>query len=344
MIPLGQLVLLSTCWAAQIPDTPIGSSYKEKNICGQLALAAVADYLHMANPLERVFGLLPANGNAHTLEDLKHAAGNLGLAAKPVKWDRTGLAQLTFPAIIRTDPATNGGIGHFVVLLGMAGGRCFLLDLPNKPVWVHIDDLWRTWDGVALHLANSPSSLPRDVPRGRNFVVKLLATAAGALGLALIIACRVRPPAAGPDAARPNGLGLVLLSAMFPAIVAGAGLGWWSTRRAMPDAAPQLVLLPDHKEIRVRRSSPAGGEPVRFTYELRNPSTSEVVIGRIQTSCVCARPSLSSRRIHAGETVRFSVDVLLPKLEGRQTFRSILFVDQPAGHPPVVLGGDLLID
>jgi len=164
-------------------DTGAGAAqdFEVQNVCGQLALSAVAEYLGRPDAVDAAFKALPADGRPKSLDDLLVTARRLGFAASAVRWHGRRPLSFSCPAIVRLNPSDSGGIGHFIVVLKSAGDFVQVLDLPGPARWVNADKLCERWDGVAIHVANSEADLP---PRGGYAKALLFYSVLTAVGLA----------------------------------------------------------------------------------------------------------------------------------------------------------------
>ncbi|MGC8642616.1 MAG: cysteine peptidase family C39 domain-containing protein [Isosphaeraceae bacterium] len=290
------------------------------NICGPLALAAAASYLGRPELYDPVFSLLPASGKPRTLNELQAVASELGLAARAVRWRPGRFLEFPCPAIVRLDPLSTAGVGHFVVVLRATGGTVQILDPPAPPSQVPEKKLWQVWDGIALHIATSESDPSRDEGAGSFLWVPALAVVCGlSTVLLLMIPGRLRRSAgvAPADVNEPEGRRrrnarwVLLLSALAPGVLLSPTLLKWGAQRASAIERAGIEGLPPFRSIAVdtRAMKKQGKKRASVHYVLRNRTTRAAVIAKVSTSCGCASPRLPAHRIPAGGSVELTVDV-----------------------------------
>lgn len=127
---------------------------KEANIhgmgnCGANSLADACSVLGIDiqdNEIRRAIGTNTSDGT--TLLEIKRAAENLGLQAQGVLLSTSELLDQQHPVIA----FVRGN--HFVTVAAtsLENRQVFVLDRPNAPIWLDIDEFAEQWNGVALLL------------------------------------------------------------------------------------------------------------------------------------------------------------------------------------------------
>ncbi len=278
------------------------------NICGPLALSSVAAHLGHAELHDRIFMQLPPDGRPRTLLDLSETASKLGLATRAVRWKQGKPLRFVCPAIIRLDPLSTAGIGHFVVILRSTGDSVQILDLPNSPTWVPEKKLWDLWDGIALHVACNRADLPGGNDRGWNVLLPALSIIVGLSSLSLLAWSRFRGDieVGGRRVTR-----LLLLSAAVPALLATPTLARWGQYQASPIERALIDGSPSFKIITVDPQvlKDSGKTRVNARYVVHNRTNRSATIMKLSSSCGCALPRATGREIPAGGSVEIIVEV-----------------------------------
>jgi ATP-binding cassette subfamily B protein RaxB len=126
--------------------------------CGLSCLAMVAAYFgaHFdAAALRRRFGL---SLKGATLKEIMRIAGQLGLAARPLRLELDELRLLRTPAILHWD------LNHFVVLKSVRGGAAVIHDPAAGVRRLHMTELSKHFTGVALELTPTSGFEPVERP------------------------------------------------------------------------------------------------------------------------------------------------------------------------------------
>ncbi len=303
----------------------------ESNICGQIGLAAAAEYVGRPDSLEPIFDHLPADGHPRTLNELRATARKVGLETRAVRWRHDSIPELPCPAIIRLSPDAGVGVGHFVLLLRISGKRVQVLDLPAPARWVALDDLRGVWDGVALYVARDEQSLPEGGPAIPNSFVTALAIL---LGLAALLAASMNPrpsrqppgASAGRDSASTR---LAALSAALAAVLTATALGSLSLQERAETPTSAFTVDPPARHVTASVSGPEQTvDPVTITYRVANLSATDARVEDYSTSCGCAQPTLSGRTIPAGGSIDVSIK-LRPVPGSRRPFVIRLILGPP---------------
>ena len=329
--------------APQVNSTGLSSSQngsediRTRNICGPLALAISTSYLGKPELFDRIFELLPPDGEPRTLNELKATADELGLSTRAVRWRPGRDLNFSCPAIVRLDPTSTAGIGHFIVVLRTSGDAVQVLDMPHAPTWVQKKKLWDLWDGIALHVAASGSDLPREAGPSTHTMVSTLAFSAGALTLlALAVPLRtmraknLSPEYASGPRRRPRRF--VLIAVILAAMISPTLARWGADARS-PIDQPAFEVFPPFQPLTINASTLAAGTPERVTtsYRIYNRTERPASIGRVSTSCGCASPEPSAHQIPAGGSIEFRVDVEPMREQTRYYTIDVLF-DQPENY------------
>ncbi len=278
------------------------------NVCGPLALSCVAIHLGRPDSYDRIFALLPPDGQPRTLLKLSEVASKIGLASRAVRWKQGKPLEFKSPAIVRLDPLSTAGIGHFIVVLRSAGGSVQILDFPNPPTWISERRLWDLWDGIALHIATSEECLPGGDDRRSRSWLPASCIAVGLLSLALLAWTGRRTTLERPR--QRQGSWILVMSAIAPAIVAAPTLTRWGSDRSSPIERALIEGSPSFKTIVVDSQAlkDGGKNRVPVRYLVHNRTDRAAAIARISSSCGCALPRVSSREIPAGESVEVVVE------------------------------------
>ncbi|MGE3817906.1 MAG: cysteine peptidase family C39 domain-containing protein [Isosphaeraceae bacterium] len=311
---------------SQIPDSGTTTNRVSsdnifaKNACGPISLATVALYFGREDTLDEIFGLLPPTGEPRTLENIRSVATRLGFQTRALRWHRGAFPVVSCPAIIRLDPLDDGFLGHFVVLMPSSRGRVQILDSPDRPYLLSPEQLWKRWDGVALHVGTSSDQLPE--PLSVPLLPIGLATFAFGIATLGLVTSRQRPPRGKPSAGadnRPLVSGMrhpapwVVLSAVSLACVTGLTVN--PLAPGTPEA-PSLEIAPRLAEV----NATPGGESVSVKYMISNNTRSVVRLEAVESSCGCARPRLSAERILPGASIELVVDVKPSAVIGSRPF------------------------
>lgn len=358
--PLTKLIavaLLSIFTAPHPARADIGTEagttqdFEVQNVCGQLALSAVAEYLGRPDAVDAAFKALPADGRPRSLNDLLVTAQRLGFAASAVRWHGRRPFSFTCPAIVRLNPSDSGGIGHFIVVLKSAGDFVQVLDLPGPPRWISADKLCERWDGVAIHVANSEVDLP---PRGgyaKTLLFYSVLTVVGLMGFFTTLRELNRGKASpGPvDGLSSEGsqawpVKAAVFASLGLALIAGVSL---ATRGQGPGVVPPRPLLeafPAFQRVTAAAAGHSAEVPARaiLTYRVYNHGRRPVRIGRISTSCACASGKLSANTIPPYGHVEVKVEVQ-PKKGQRRPFMVNVAVVEPVNYL-LELGGEVIAD
>lgn len=112
--------------------------------CGNTCLRMIAQAHGLI--LDDVGGLRAASQRGATLAQLVNAAGEVGLAARPLRLELDELSQLKTPCVLHWD------MNHFVVLARMKGRTAVILDPAVGERRLKLDEVSRHFTGVALEL------------------------------------------------------------------------------------------------------------------------------------------------------------------------------------------------
>lgn len=290
----------------------------ERNVCGQLALAAVAGVLGHPNAFDRVFEVLP-QGQPKSLRDLQDAALKIGLHTAAIHWRNELHVSERSPCVIRLEPRSTASSGHFVVLLGISGGRVLLLDPPHQPGWVKLADLRKLWDGVALHVSNARPDLPVPVSaRSQQWISAAAMATAFAGVLVLLFSTKARSRRAFLIDAKPRALVVRLLSPAAALMGVAVALYGFHGPSWLPggDARQTIEVVPPNQDVSIDDAEPGRGKlSVELTYEIFNHGNVDAPVVSTQSSCGCARPILDGDAVpHRGSLVaHVRVDALEDK-------------------------------
>ncbi|MGC8639619.1 MAG: DUF1573 domain-containing protein [Isosphaeraceae bacterium] len=305
--------LLVLAYAILTPRRSPGQTVEDKNICGPLALAAVSEYLGSPELSPEAFRLLPPSGTPRNLGELQAASRQMGLCTRALRWQRYSRVDLSSPAIIPLNPKGRRGVGHFVVLLALENGRFFVLDPPKTAGWRSSDELWNEWDGVALHVAMSESSLLRYdsycSQKSRALLAVLLGCASAVVGLPFLIRVSMRACLTSHPRRWPHRLTDWRVLASICAVTAGVGGYVASRHQRVAARGPFITAIPDARLIRLRWEELPKSGAVSTDFLVQNNTDKVAKLTRVDTSCGCARPTVSATEIPPGGRISIKVDV-----------------------------------
>lgn len=241
----------------------------------------------------------------------------------------------------------NDGDGHFLVILAHHLGSYLILDPPNEPTWITGAELWKSWDGLALHIARRPDQLPR---RQRADLAGLL-TVAG-VGL-MVLSCLILLPRKHAQDVPADRRSLAKESSTLPLqMVCTASVAFlaasflcgdsspWAGHRSSPRLMNQLV------KKRIDASSAVDpGVRVPFQFQLLNPQSFDIKVDQIVTSCGCATPSLGMKTVKAGQSTDITIQVKPPeKASTPRSFDFTISFEEPSRNPSITGQGILELE
>jgi len=121
----------------------------EHNECGLACLAAVSEYLHGEHALVEIRELARHSGRGETLLEIRDLAERIGLNARGVGVELSGLKQIIKPAILHWD------MNHFVVLERTTPRGIVVMDPAAGRMEVPWAEADKSFTGVALELSAS---------------------------------------------------------------------------------------------------------------------------------------------------------------------------------------------
>jgi ABC-type bacteriocin/lantibiotic exporter with double-glycine peptidase domain len=131
----------------------------EFNRCGPIALVVCAKLNDVPLKFADIIRHFPTHDEYASLGEVQRAAEISGLHTLSLQWTATPPESPFVPYIA---PIVNpDGRRHFIVVAARRGNRYRVIDMPNRPAWIDIDQL-RTvlnWDGAALHVSSSGAKL-----------------------------------------------------------------------------------------------------------------------------------------------------------------------------------------
>jgi uncharacterized protein DUF1573/peptidase C39-like protein len=304
----------------------------ENNVCGQLTLAAAAEYLGGSRSLDRIFELLPPDGKPQTMDDLRITAHRIGLEASAIRWQAGISPRLPGPAIIRTRTSDRDVVGHFLLLLGLSDDLALVLDLPDAPQWIPMREIWRTWDGVALHIALSKSQIPRPEAGAENLAVPAVGILLGSCALLLLYntpLCRRLRSMCRTSIGHRVAVGIAAFSAPLVAFWFLVTTDGFLKDSLAPASRPSLEVNPPSLNIVLDAAKGSSSvSDVNAIFQISNRGTLPARIKAYKSSCGCALPTVSSNNIPAGGTVWISVGVR-PDIGKAQSFSIWVYLDKP---------------
>ena len=140
--------------------------------CGLAALAMIANWWGHDLDLGALRQRFGVSSRGVGLQELMHAADELGLAARPLKVDLEALEDVQLPAILHWD------MNHFVVLERFSRGKAYVLDPNLDGQWHDRESLSRHFTGVAVELRPTSDFAPQK-ERKRLQLSQLWSRAAG---------------------------------------------------------------------------------------------------------------------------------------------------------------------
>lgn len=173
---------------SRLPDEPI-------NRCGPHALYLCAAAVGREVGYDQLEQVLPDDGRESSLEDLRRAAAQFGLAVEGVRWPvspplfRPGEAAAVIPV------AATDGRRHFLAVIESRGDQLRVVDFPNPPFWVFTALLREqaAWDGTALVVATDTAKLRRGTGRESPWPTWITLAAAALFVFGLISSRRHAP-------------------------------------------------------------------------------------------------------------------------------------------------------
>jgi len=121
----------------------------EHNECGLACMAAVSEYLHGEHALVEIRELARHSGRGETLLELRDLAERIGLNARGVGVELSGLKLISKPAILHWD------MNHFVVLERTTRRGIVIMDPAAGRMEVPWPEANKSFTGVALELSAS---------------------------------------------------------------------------------------------------------------------------------------------------------------------------------------------
>jgi predicted double-glycine peptidase len=285
----GLIVALAVGRCGRAAMEPLVST---ENMCGSIALACAARAAGSPVDIERLVEQLPLDGEMKSFADLESAANKLGLVTRVVRWRPSQAPSVQLPCIVRLLPDGARKEPHFVVAVASLRGAVRVLDPPRPAVWISDRELFRTWDGIALYVANDRATLAAAAPSysplgNRSFMSIALA---GALILvSLTIFGKRRQPAEsqgrrdGRAGLGPKGLACAGWAA------AAIGISWMVMGHL---AAPLRIVSVDTPTLDVEVSDTTvkeNGGWIKTNFVLRNHSGQAAVIAGLTTNCKCVK-------------------------------------------------------
>ena len=319
-----------------------GQQVSDQNICGPLALAAMAQYLGRSDLVDKVFELLPASGEPRTLQELEITAVRLGFHCRAIRWRPDVKLDLNTPAIIRLKPSEGRDVGHYILLLAVNDDRVLTLDPLKNVKWVNRKVLSRAWNGVALYVSPSPTGLPRAELRQHSRLVGALLVALGVGALILLHRSYhyVRHSDYDRLAASKYFRGRVIGGVLGGCTVAIVAALWWASLTERGSRSSGIVADPEYQAFYVPAEFVSKEFTARGSYTICNNGDTAARIARIETSCGCAQPQLSAATVPAHGTVTASVAVKAPKTRVSNFRITVMFDDTRLEQ--VVLAGTII--
>ncbi|WP_311239881.1 MULTISPECIES: peptidase domain-containing ABC transporter [unclassified Xanthomonas] len=114
--------------------------------CGLACITMVADHHGYGASLRELRHRFPPSLKGATLRQLMQVAQALGLRARPLRLELEGLGQLQLPCILHWN------LSHFVVLEDVGTSKATIIDPASGRRTVTIDELSRSFTGVAMEL------------------------------------------------------------------------------------------------------------------------------------------------------------------------------------------------
>lgn len=123
--------------------------------CGLACLAMIACFHGHHVSLGELRRRFSTSLKGATLRNLMETADTLGLASRPLRLELDEIGQLKCPAILHWD------LKHFVVLRKVRGGRAWIHDPARGECVLALEDVGRSFTGVALELTFTPAFEPK---------------------------------------------------------------------------------------------------------------------------------------------------------------------------------------
>jgi ABC-type bacteriocin/lantibiotic exporter with double-glycine peptidase domain len=129
-----------------------------ENLCGPNSLLVASFWMGCPLEIAELDRAFPNLGRPATMLELKHAAENLGLQCRAIRWAAGSAPQFPVPAIIalRMNPDRPK---HYVVVCSQIRDHYQILDLGLPPAFQALSYLQSGWDGYALYIGNDTRAL-----------------------------------------------------------------------------------------------------------------------------------------------------------------------------------------
>ena len=281
-----------------------------KNICGPLALSAAADFIGRSDLPAQVFHLLPPSGEPRSLDDLRSVSDRLGLQSLAVRWSREANIELNTPAVIRLKSQSSNDLGHFILLVKRSNNSFFVIDPPHPAKWIPADELWKSWDGVALHLSNSKESLPRVRGRINPGLFNCMGLVASGFTICLLVVSRlIGRNSRGSSQLVPSKLLSVTATMLLSGVI--VSLIYTSLWFFSSDQKNEEPLSVDNKVKLVATKKVLGADSgmVTVKFKVHNNTSKTAQVSDFYSSCGCAAPNLSSRSVEPFKDMIVSVEL-----------------------------------
>jgi hypothetical protein len=303
-----------------------GTAGEGRNSCGAIALYLASGICGRPVTFEKLFELLPNDGNAKTLADLQAAARQLGLHTQAVRWESRQALRVPTPCIVALRRKEGEPSSHFVVLLASREKAVCLIDPPHQPVWLDIRELRDHWDGVGVYIAPTPDRLkeiePTTAPRTLSVVMLLIIAVAVLAG---VIRLSLRHGKWGPHAWCALGTPLLFTSA------------WLSFSNPVTHEAIPFASFDPHTVEHIIETHNGEGPTTEFSFEmsLRNDGEQPVRLKGVRTNCACARAEWRAEVIAPHGDMPVTVTV---RMSGVRERRIKLFALLENASPDVATG------
>jgi hypothetical protein len=315
-------------------------SIADMNICAPLALSAAADLVGKPGLFDEIFRLLPPGKGPGTLEDLRVVSQEVGLYTSALRWERNSRVELSSPAIIHLEGPRGSPIGHFVLLVGAESSRYLVLDPIKPPAWVSAEDIWKMWDGVALHVSADPVGLSDYESTGWRSLRASIGTFAAAIAVTCLLVTKWKGSRNGIGSGLERSL-VVLTVSVSCAGGAVAGLAWLLVRQSSVSNEMPIVAAPPSMEVKLARIKVGDDTVCPFDFAIRNNTNRVCKIERVDASCGCAKPVVSGGQIAPGGETAIHVDAT-PGAGPVTTFKITVWFLSPHDEKVTFVGRILL--
>jgi hypothetical protein len=201
-----------------------------------------------------------------------------------------------------------------------------VLDLPARSTWIPISELWKRWDGIAVHIAGTTSELPKRVGDQHHLAISLLAI------ILLVLSGLVHHH--GLRRFRRDYLcrawqanARIILPFFVGTVIVFTVIAWHSlVRFNLSAGSGSLEILPAYHNVSMGLIQELGAVEAKF--RIVNRTAAVVRIQQVRSSCGCARAFVDDDEIPTGEYRTLSV-VFDSKTASPRPYRISVLLERP---------------